>query len=176
MKKLGLAFITQALLVFLFAGCGGGGSGSVPDSDSTVNQQAYYALSSDTYGIRTPTWIEASDDAIGLVLRAEEISSSQEMWFDTNVFRIDCRDGVSPGSYDLGEPDSVCNLTIFNCQSSSNIRTIAGSLTVTEAGEWFSGSIEAVIADYDISEETLHWFSASFSAPVGYGETLAVTP
>jgi len=176
MKKTGLAFITYTLIVFVLAGCGGGGSESVPESDPTVNQQAYYALSSDTYGIKSPTWIEASEDAIGLVLRAEEISSSQEMWFDTNVFRIDCPDGVAPGNYDLGEPDSVCNLTIFNGQSSSNIKTVAGSLTITETREWFSGSIEAIIADYDLPEEKLHWFSASFSAPIGHGESLAVLP
>ena len=173
MKKLNPAFITLALLVFILVGCGGGSAGNATDPAPAENQHAYYSLSSDTYGIINPTWIEASDDAIGLVLRAEEISSSQEMWFDTNVFRIDCRDGVTPGTYDLGEPESVCNLTIFNCQSSSNIKTIAGSLTVTDAGEWFSGSIEAVIEDYDVDEETLHWFSASFSAPIGHGEALA---
>ncbi|HEX9778242.1 MAG TPA: hypothetical protein VGA63_08860 [Geopsychrobacteraceae bacterium] len=176
MRKFQFIFIVPLLLSFSLVGCGSGGSGGAADAGPQGTQQAYYALATDTYGIKNPTWIEASADAIGLVLRAEEISSSQEMWFDTTIFRIDCPEGVSPGSYDLGEPASACALTIFNGQSSSNIRTIAGSLTVTEAGQWFSGSIEAVIADYDVSEEQLHWFSAAFSAPVGHGEALAISP
>ena len=180
MKTQPALILFSLLSVLLLAGCGSG-SGS-PDSVAQSDVTNSYSLSmprtvalsiaSDTYGLQEPTWLGATDDAIGLVLRAELISGEEEMWFGTNVFRVDCPAGVTPGTYDLGETDSPCSLTIANGQWSSNVRTIAGSLTIDAVGDWFSGSLEAVIADYDISTEQLHWFSAAFSAPVGHGEPL----
>jgi hypothetical protein len=170
-KNILFILIPALTLTAFLSGCGGGG-GQDPSADSlpAAEPASYFSATTDTYGLQTPTFLYTSDNSLGLVMRAEIVSTEQEMWFDTNVFRIDCLDGIAPGTYDLTETDSVCAVTIFNGFISTRLEAVGGSLTVDESGEWFTGTFEVLFADNYFPDSPLHWFSAVFSAPVGYGE------
>ncbi|PLX98798.1 MAG: hypothetical protein C0623_11125 [Desulfuromonas sp.] len=167
-------------VIFALVGCGGGGGGDVGTNSNKVittpdpTEVTELQYLTDTYGLQQPDYISVNENSLGLVLRAELIAAEDdEMWFDTNILRIDCPADIEPGSYDLGTDESICRLTIFNGFASTSLMTVGGTLEIVENGEWFSGSFEALHVDASFADEPMNWLSASFSAPVGTGEPVA---
>lgn len=177
-KRFAQTLILAALLLMLI-GCGGGGGGAGAESSgeeaykAVANRTASFEYSTDTYGLTVPTLLYATENDLGLVLRVESASSLSDMWFDTNILRIDCPEEMSPGEYDIGEKDSACSIAVFDGFQSTPLETVAGSLTVETAGEWFSGEFEIMYVDRSDPEEPYYWLSASFAAPVGVDAAIA---
>ena len=130
---------------FALSGCGGGGAepvaqniGFVPPAVPTANS---YALTEDTYGLQSATFMSATRSDAAIVLRAAIATSMTDPDY-TTVFRIDILQPAQisgPGIYAIGGaalnvPKLPGEILVFNGHKSSLLNTTSGSVTFTSYG------------------------------------------
>jgi hypothetical protein len=165
--------------VCLLAGCGSGGGGgpaatASSNMETTVKPIVSYAVETDTYGMQRPTWLHVSDNALGVVIRGDIVTSDQLMWFDTTVFRVDCPSGLATGEYPLGARDSACTVSLLNGRAATTLSVSSGTLSVARSNGWLSGRASVTFKDAARPSAVANFFSATFAAPVGSGAAPAI--
>jgi hypothetical protein len=164
------ASLLLSSVILLCDGCGSTGLQPAPVKSTDRHETAgHFEVTDDTYGMRRPTLLVATDNELGLVLRAEVAESRLNIWFDTCVFRIDCAKGIIPGSYPLDIPPSLCSLSIFNCHASSMVKITSGYLSIKQTNGLFSGSFDVTFIDGDRPDSPAYRFAATFAVPIDNG-------
>jgi hypothetical protein len=156
------AILSLALVV---AGCGGGGGGStvsgVTSSSPALQTPAAanaFTVTSDNYGIQSPTYLASTKSTLGIVMRAAIASSMTDPGFKT-VSRIDIPPSAalstgtvySLGAATGGSPAFPGSIYFLNGHPSTLLRTVDGSISFSSfgsnSGDRISGSFSAIIED-----------------------------
>ncbi len=144
--------------LFILGGCGSGGWGGV--SGVTVSTPAPAPASVSTYSLtRDDLNLPKADDlstennnAGGFILRAAESSTSNGVINANDVFRIDVlkQDQIKTGTpYDV-VANPLCSISFFNCEKSSMLTTVSGTITFTKFGTKNNDEVEGT---FDVTVE-----------------------
>lgn len=148
------------LLTLVIAGCGGGGSAPstvngvvVPSTPAAANS---FTITSDSYGMASPSYLAASSSTLGVVLRSAIATSMTDPNFKT-ISRIDIPAGFAAhGTYSLagasaGLPVFPGAVYFFNGHQSTLLSTVGGTINFSSfganPGDRITGSFNAVVED-----------------------------
>ena len=185
------SFSAAAVSLALFiAGCGGGGGASAPAAVSVVSAPAVqgeaaansFNITNDSYGMTSPTFLEASKTPQGITLESALASRMTDPNYKT-VSRIDIPTGSvsAAGTYSLGaatpaNPAFAGAIYFFNGHPSTQLSTVGGTITFStlgsNPGDRVSGSFNATVQDGADS----YTIAGSFDLSIGSSNLVLPAP